>query len=147
MARMWIVVADSAKARIYGADSAAGPLTELSTRVHPESRLKDTQIASDRPGRTFDRAGEGRHAKEQEFGPKDYEAVRFADELAAALETARARGEYELLGLVAAPRFLGLLRDKLSAPARKAVRFELDKDLVGVEARELRERLPERLFS
>ena len=69
--------------------SATGPLSEIDALVHPEGRLHPREITSDLPGRAFDSGGEGRHAMESEFDPKRQEQVRFADEIATYLESAR----------------------------------------------------------
>lgn len=147
MRKMWILVADKAKARIFLAEKPLGPITELEALVHPESRLHARDLVSDAPGRTFDRSGEGRHAKEPNVDPKETEAIKFAIEIADRLEAARVRGEFDRLGLVAAPEFLGLLRERLGPETRALVEFEIDKDLMHLRPQEIRARLPERLFS
>ena len=78
--------------------------------------------------------------------PKENEAIKFAIEIANRLNAARARGEFDRLGLVAAPAFLGLLRERLSPETRAIVEFEVDKDLLHLPPQEIRDRLPERLF-
>lgn len=63
----------------------------------------------------------------------------FGVELARHLEEARAEGRYEELVLVAAPAFLGVLRDQLSGVARSALVGEIGKDLVGARREVLQE--------
>jgi protein required for attachment to host cells len=143
---MWIVVADSSACRLFAAGAPAGPLQELEVLSHPEGRLREQDLASDRPGRTFDSQGAGRHAKEAEVSPKKHEAVVFAGRIAERLEAGRVGHAFDKLALVAPPEFLGLLRDKLSPPLRALVLHELDKNVSRLDPAEIRARLPEQLF-
>lgn len=147
MSELWIVVAESSRARIFTADGPAGKLTELETLANPEARLHDRELSSDLPGVTFESGGQGRHVKEQQVGPKAQAVVRFAEKVAARIERGRTGGEFRRLVLVAAPEFLGLLRDKLPAPARKLIETEIAKNLAQLPADEIRGHLPERLYS
>jgi protein required for attachment to host cells len=61
------------------------------------------------------------------------------------IDSARAAGEIDGLMVVAAPRFLGLLRQRLDPTTHKIVAFELDRDLTRLGAEEIRTHLPERL--
>lgn len=67
------------------------------------------------------------------------QAGGFGAELARHLEEARAEGRYDELVLVAAPAFLGVLRDQLSGVARSALVGEIGKDLVGARREILQE--------
>ena len=147
MPNMWVLVANSAQARILTAASPSGALEEFECLAHPASRLRDQDIASDRPGRTFDRYGPGRHGKAPEVTPREEEAVRFAEQVAARLRQAHATGEFDRLTIVAAPHFLGLLRERLGPQVSKAVVETLDKDFATLAPAEIRARLPERLYS
>lgn len=142
---IWVLVADSARARVLAGDPTDTVLEEIETLVHPESRRYAGDITTDRPGRAFDSAGEGRHAMGQSVGPGEQEAVRFAREISARLEEARGRGELDRLYLVAAPRFLGHLRSALDEPTRRLVAGEVDKNLTGHGIADVRSHLPARL--
>jgi protein required for attachment to host cells len=48
---------------------------------------------------------------------------------------------------VAAPAFLGILRERLDASTRERVMLEVDKNLVQHGPAEIRAHLPERLYS
>lgn len=145
METTWIIVADSGHCRCFEAASRIGPLTEVADLVMPASRLRDQDLVSDRPGRAFDSFGSGRHAMEPRTPAKETGSRRFAAEIAAMLETAHQQRRFERLGVVAAPAFLGLLREALSDGLRKQVAFEMDKDLIRLKPDEIRELLPERL--
>lgn len=147
MAKAWVVAANSTTARIFLAETPMGPLHELKTLCHPEARLHERELGTDSPGRAFDSFGEGRHAMEADVRPKKQEAIRFAEELAAELEAGRTQGRYDVLCLMAEPGFLGLLRNKLDGRTSAMVRTEIDKNLAKHSAQEIRQALPERLFS
>lgn len=142
----WIVVADSSRCRIFASDKPAGPLEEIETLAHPEGRLHERDLASDRPGRAFDSKGKGRHAMSSEVGVKKHEAIVFAVRIAERLERGRGKEAFDRLVLVAPPSFLGLLRERLKRPLRARVAREVGKNMALLKARALRARLPKRLY-
>ncbi len=145
MEHSWILAANSSHATIFTADSPIAPLVELATLENPAARMKEMDLVSDRPGRTFDSFGGQRHAKATEVDPKEQEQIRFAKTIADRLERGRLGHEFEHLAIVAAPDFLGELRTHIGAPLKALVSYEIDKDYTALNARELRTRLPERL--
>ena len=145
-ATTWILVADSSAARIFGTGEPTGPMTELEAMTHPEGRMSAHELTSDLPGRAFDSAGQGRHILESEVGPRQQAVIDFAHFLAKRLEKARVQRELQRLVLVAPPDFLGLLRKAIGAELQKLVVLELDRNLVKLPPKELRARLPERLY-
>ena len=108
---------------------------------HPRGRLKAGDLDSDRPGRSFDRAAQGRHAYTSEESPADRVEHEFALQLADQLDQHRNSGAFDQLVLIAGPKLLGKLRHALSEPTRKLVSAELDKDLVDPTEQELRKQL------
>ena len=145
MHEAWVVSANSSLATIFEADSPTGALHEVTHLEHPEARLKDQQLTSDRPGRTFDSLGSARHAKSSRVNPRQTEDIRFAQRVAEKLEQGRREGSFDRLVVVVAPEFLGHLRDKMSAPLRSSVTVELDKDYTALRPEEVRAHLPERI--
>lgn len=144
---MWLLVADAGRAAVYAANTPIGPLQELHDFIDPTARLPERELVTDRPGRTFDSAGQGRHAMEAPTTATEREAREFASQLAELLDRARNEGRYRYLGLVASPGFLGLLRRALPTATARHVVLEVDKDLTRYDAEGIRERLPERLYS
>src|SRR5262249_57698435 len=98
--------------------------------VAPESRRRDRDLVSDRPGRGFSAAGSSRrHALEP---PHDYhklEKHNFTAALAQTLGAVLGRGQYERLGLVTPKRRLGGVHTLLSPAAKKLVSHQIAKDL------------------
>jgi protein required for attachment to host cells len=145
MTETWVVSANDRRARILRSDSRTGPLTEIADLVHPIARMKESEFVTDRPGRSFDSLGKGRHAMSSQVDAKRQEEIRFAKEVIDRLEQGRTSGAFERLAVVASPAFLGHLRDTMSAALRTKVVLELDKDYTALPADELRAHLPERL--
>ncbi len=135
MKSTWIVVAESARARIFTLSGIGAKLQEVTDLSHPESRLHDTELTSGLPGRTFDIQGQGRHAMEPATDPKEREARAFAVEIARHIERGRNDGNFDALVLIAPPKFLGRLRAELSKPARDTLAGEIDKNLVEADTK------------
>ena len=164
MAKNWVVVANTTEAKIftlapparrlrdpeeiqYSAEELPpSQLVELEALEHPAGRLKPQSIDADRPGRSFETAGKKRHAMSREVDPKKQEAIAFAKQVAERLESARLQGEVDRLILVAAPEFLGLLRDHLKTELQRLIEEEFSLDLVQMKPHEIRAHLPETLF-
>jgi protein required for attachment to host cells len=145
MTRIWILAANSGNATLFTADSPTGSLTELETFDNPNVRAKQMELTSDRPGRSFDSHGEGRHAMAVETSPKEHEQTRFAKLIVDRLEQGRIENAFERLIVAAAPGFLGQLRANYTAPLIELLSLEIDKDYTELPPKELRTRLPDRL--
>jgi len=144
--KVWIVVGDSSRARIFGTNSRSGGLTELEVMYHPESRMRDSELQTDKPGRMHAMQGEFRSATEQTPARK-VEAERFAQGLAEYLDTMHHEHSFEHLILVASPNFLGLLRNHFSSRLHNAVISELNKDISHLKKTEdIRKHLPDYLW-
>jgi protein required for attachment to host cells len=127
-----VVVANLARARFYSMRGRVGELTELHNLVHPEARLHERDLTSDRAGRTFESANDSRSAMEPQHTAKEHEAERFAAELAAEVERHCAEQGYRRLILVAPPRLLGYLRPRLGTRSREILAREIQKDYSAI---------------
>lgn len=107
-----------------------------------EDELYDAQ---DRPPRSFDRVGAGRHAMDKGRSLHEQEEVKFLKRVADTVDEAEKHKRFEHLVIAASPRALGILREKLSASVRARIRAETPKDLLDESAPQLRERLTELL--
>jgi protein required for attachment to host cells len=119
-------------------------MTCLKKFSHSESRAKGSTLASDRPGHSQSR-GAGHGAMGDPADPKDYEADRFAAELASELDTGRTANAYRRLVLVAGPHFNGLLNSHLNKHTHGMVEHCIHKDFTDCTERELPARLMENL--
>lgn len=147
--RIRILVADQSEARFYDLVGHAD-VTLVGRLEDPLARLHDRDLVSDRPGRKFDRApltagrrgATPRHATGGESSPRKHEAESFARRIAAELERARQRGDFEGLIVMSGPGFLGLLRAAL--PESIHVVAVVPKDLVHQGIRTIIGHLPPR---
>lgn len=158
----WVVVADSARARflVVRDNSGAylgseafpssqpapkGQLEEVTSLSNSAARLSDGDLETDRPGATADRKGDAMHAYEPPNSVRDVEAKRFAGDVVEQLEQARQQGKMDRFYLMAAPDFLGLLRDAMGKALHEALVADQAKDLSGRSAEDIRAALPQRL--
>ena len=118
----WVVVADEAIARILTTTEASGTLDQVEALTDPAAHTKEGELHG---------SDDNRHLEARAF------ARRVAGHLATALQQKR----YDTLRIVAAPRFLGLLRQELDAAVRAVVVDELDKDLIHAADDEIAKRL------
>jgi protein required for attachment to host cells len=144
MSAAWVVVADASRARIFTADTASGPLVEIQTLAHPEARLHEGDLVSDRPGRDRNSGMRG-HDLGHGNDAKQEEATRFASQVSEALECGRTNNRFKKLYVVAAPNFLGLMRKNRSSSLEKMVAAEISKNMAGHELDDIRKCLPQYL--
>lgn len=137
----WVIVANSSIARIFKLEKRH-ELKELKVFEHPESRLHNLDLVSDKPGRDFESSGIGRHALEPKTLPKKLEFAVFAKLLADYLETARNQGEFDTLYIAANPSLLGLLRQSLHPNTSKIIKGEVDKDMTQMKPNEIPAHFP-----
>lgn len=141
----WLVVADNSRARFFSMDSRNGPIEETRSIIHMEARLKGKSMTSDAQGRGSGKGGEGMHAYQDKVSPREQENINFAREISTELDMARKQNKFKQFVLVAAPNFLGKLREQMNKETKRLASFELAKNLSHLEAAEIRKHLPERL--
>ncbi|MBD8527460.1 host attachment protein [Pseudomarimonas arenosa] len=127
--KTWVLIANSARARLFEAEKKNGGLTELADFVQPDSQMRGVDLADSRPGRVQESASPERHSMEPHTHPRDKSALQFAHGLADILDRARVEHEYDRLVLVAPPRFLGQLRNSLDDQVSQLVVNSVDKDI------------------
>lgn len=138
---IWVLVANGSNAKIYKVEKNQN-FIEIEVLSHIESRQKESDLVTTRPGRQFDSFGMGRHAYEQKTSPKDQEFEAFARQISHHLDQEREKGKFGKLYLAANPSFLGILRNHLSGHTVALIAGEIDKDLTQVKPQEIREHLP-----
>lgn len=141
----WILVADSARARLFSLGEGAAGLTEIGDFINAAARTPGHQLKHAPPARVHDRFGYSRHAIDAPTSPREKIAAKFAGVLASALERGEAEGRCDKLVLVAPPRFLGALHAALGGRLREAVVLEVAKNLTRRDAAAIRAEIPERL--
>ncbi|ABX77944.1 host attachment protein [Coxiella burnetii] len=91
--KSWIVVANASKAKIFAVNkikflTGKHNLELIKEYTHPESRMRDVEIASDRLGH-FHAKSRGSGSFVEQTNPKKYEAESFAREVVNDLESGR----------------------------------------------------------
>jgi protein required for attachment to host cells len=137
---VFILLADSGSARLLRVEGGARKrlLVEAGRLECPSARRLPQELVSDRTGRVFARGGAGtpgprsalRAGADNDSDPRSVQIDRFAVRIARRLDVERRRKNLAELVVIAAPRFLGRLRARLSAPTRAVVRRELARDLL-----------------
>ncbi len=134
--RTWIVIADGGRAKIFEHNRTGGGFEAVeSGMLHAPD--DDTREFSDRPGRTFDSAGDNRHAMEPTSDPRREAKADFAKTVVAFLEDARKADRFDRLIIAAAPVTLGDLRNELNDHLKPMVHAEFDKDLTKIPTADL----------
>lgn len=126
----WVLVADGEKALFLRNDlDEQNPDLNVVRLEHQENPPAHEQ-ADNRRGRVHESAGAGRSAYED----TDWHRLakdRFADDLAGILYSLAHRGAFERIVLVAPPRVLGELREKMHKEVSDRVVAELHKTLTN----------------
>lgn len=137
MATTWIILADESVARIINACSL-NEFKEIDRLDHPAGRLHNSDLTSDRPGRSFESTGTTRHSIAVKTPATDIEAQLFAREVVAYLDKARIENRVQRLYLVAPQRFLGFLRAEMQSPLEALVVEEVGKELTTIKPNEIK---------
>jgi protein required for attachment to host cells len=85
---------------------------------------------SDRPGRTFDSKGQGRHSLEPRSNTKLQYQTQFANNVSKTLLSQFQSKSFDQLVVVAPPTFMGILRQSLPNHLKNVLYGELTMDLV-----------------
>ena len=118
--RYLVVVADEYRAIIYSRDTLTGPLRKLRTFTNETARMKTGELLSDRGGRSFDSHGQGRHTMAGDRdAPQQHVAKAFAKDIAEMIAAESHKGTCRGYAVVAAPRFLGMLRQEFATAVKQ----------------------------
>lgn len=135
----WVIVADEYQSTIYAREQKHSPLQEVTSLLNKSAREKTADLISDRGGRSFDSHGQGRHTLAGEKSdPKTRLVTVFAKEIAERISKAKQHAEFDKLVVVAAPRFLGVLRPAL-ATAGIDVEHSFDKEMTAKDVASIQE--------
>ena len=128
----WVVVADESTAIVYAHATKSGPLHKVFSLSNEAARMKTDELISDSGGRSFDSKGKGRHTMGgDKSDPKKHAASIFAKEIAELIGRVMHDGSCRGFALIAAPRFLGLLREAVSGATSAKPYTTVDKEVVG----------------
>lgn len=132
-----ILVANSSQARLFERASFSAPLVEVTTWVHPESRMQASQTQRAPLGQSL--AGRAGLAPRTDL--KQQHRSAFAQTLAAYLKEAVAHRRMGALALVVSNPFMGELNAHLDARVQKTIVAKQVLDLTSLGIPDLDKRL------
>ena len=132
----WILTTDSNTCRLYNYTEKPELLTLVKEIKHPENKLRDTDLTSDKPGH-YKASGGAHGAFSQQSDPKEIKIEDFSREIAKALDHGRNTHAYEKLIVIAPPHMNGLLLKHLNKLVKDLVTHNIKKDIPHCTDREL----------
>ncbi len=132
----WIVSADFSSCRIYQYQKHPKQLTLIKEIFHPSSKLKDTDLVTDAPGR-YQASGSAQGAFTPRTDPKEVEIDNFAREIARELDRGRNANAYKSLIIIMAPHMHGLLSKHLDKHVHEMIEKNIQKDYQHLDAKDL----------
>ena len=136
MKTTWILVADASRAKLYAQTDPASAMYMVQEFEHAESRMKGSELASDRPGRILSK-GTGHGSLADPTDPKEFETSRFAQELAQVLDKGCTTNAFAQLVVAAPAHFSGELSRHLNGHTREKIRMTIHKDYTQLPPTEL----------
>lgn len=137
MSITWILSANRSCASLFESNWPGNLMRRLQDISHPEGRLQNSEINTDKPGRVFDSVGQARHSTSPKQEPTEHIARQFAINLAELLNKGRIDHAYDGLILIAEPKFLGVLRASLDKNTLSLITQTVNKELVDIKEADL----------
>jgi len=135
MNKYCILIANASNARIFTSSKVGGEMTLIQELSHPESRQKESDLVSGRPGNHASQLGSGTYAERSNH--KDIEATNFAKEISERLNHIKGNGGFDRLVLVAPARFMGLLNQSCDSYLAALINLKIQKDYTHHAERDL----------
>ena len=136
-----VFVGDGQKA-LFLRNAGDADLPNFATeRVFTDQNPPTHEQGTDRPGRSFKRAGTNLRSSVEETDWHELEKERFVARVAAALEQLVRAEKVKKIVIVAPPRTLAELRRAFHADVKKRIIAEIDKDLTKLPIGEIEKHL------
>jgi len=132
----WVVTSDSNTCRIFHYIKKANQLTLLKEIRHPENKLRDIDLTSDKPGH-YKSSSSTHGAYAQPSDPKEIKVEGFSREIAKELDHGRSTNAYENLIVIAPPHMNGLIFQHINKHVKNLVTHNIEKDVVHLPDQEL----------
>lgn len=134
---LWVITMNTNNCRVYHYQKHLKKLTLLKELDHPENRLKNHELLSDRPGH-YNKSKEGsRGSYEPTSDAKENVISHFSRDIAKLLHSAKQDKLYEKLILITHPHMLGLLNQHLDKSIQPLITQTINKDLQTFSEQEL----------
>ena len=146
MVAILVIAGDRARARLFSLERDSEEMRELADMVNPVMHLRERQLSRDRQGRGFS----GMHASRVTLGKshphKRLSSMRFARQVAEAVQQACTRQDYLHIYLLADPEFVGLMRPQMAAKRLTSLLKVIPHSIARGTVAEIRSRLPAQLW-
>jgi protein required for attachment to host cells len=134
------VIADGGRARFVERDEM-GEFRTIASFVSSEAHQRSHDLGLDRPSRVKESANTARHAIEPRRDLHAAAKEDFVKHVASEIDVEHGRQRFDKLVLVAPPRVLTELKDKLSKAMAQLAGESLQKDLTKISDHDLAEHL------
>ena len=141
----WVLTLNSNDCRIYKLSEKPYQLILLKEIQHPESKLRDIELTSDKPGR-YEAADLAHGAFTQPSDPKEIQIEDFSRQVAKELNKDRNIEAYNKLIIIAPPRMNGLLFQHLNKHVKDLVIHNIKNDILNLTEPELAEFLHQHMM-
>jgi protein required for attachment to host cells len=142
MNTVWVLVCDSAKARLFEVRDQDPVWRVVEVAIHAESREKASELVSDHSGRRSSEGSSVHHnALAPSNSPKEVEKEHFLRSLVTTLDQAMRSRRFYRWVLVAPPHVAGVVKKSLTPQLEKHMMRTVDKDLNHLDVSELSEKL------
>lgn len=132
----YIVIAESAFAKVFKTEAQPGELSLVHTFENPEGRKQPRELDADRQGMNKTVAA-GYHGMGGDEDSHAHDVENFARDLGEFLRKEHLAGKFAGLNIAAAPQLLGLLRKQLSDDCTKALAKTVNKNLIHASEKEI----------
>jgi protein required for attachment to host cells len=136
MAKDWLMVTNASTASIYEVE-ARQRIRLIQELRHPESRMKLSELMTDKIEQHRNPAGRAAYAFTQQSDPKQQEMERFAKHIAGIIAEAQSANQYQRFIIVSPPHFQGLLNKQLPEQNKAKLSLVLTKDYTQIEPQQL----------
>ena len=140
-AKYWVLVANSGQARILEMQRKPYEFHQVSELFSETQHLTNKEIVSDASGRVYHTQGPGTHSMKPRSDPHEQAEEQFSRGLAEKMEKAAQLGRFDQLLVVADPKTMGRLRQRMNRSLAGKITDEVALDLVGLPLPQLESRL------
>jgi protein required for attachment to host cells len=142
----WVVIADSSRARIFETNTRRPHLLEIEDFVNSGGRSADIDLRTDERGRFYGKGERNQaHTADPQVSPVEHENEIFSRTLTRYLGNALQEHRYKQLYVIAAPKFLGLLRRNLDKAVQESVVEELPNDISNFTTAQIEEFMKQKI--
>lgn len=133
---IWVINTNTNACRIYNYIKHPPQLILFKEITHPENKLKNIDLTSDKPGH-YKTRDPSRGSYSPRHQAKENEIDKFSREIALELNKERKDKDYEKIILIAPPHMMGLLLKHFNKHVRELISNQITKDLFHYTESEL----------